>query len=106
MAVGVAAMIFWQVFENIGMVIGLLPVTGITLPLMSYGGSSMMSILLSLGLLANISHAPAHVLSRRGGRSPGGSCHVWSALRGCTLCWSGGLGGCTLLSKSLSRRVP
>ena len=49
-----AAMIFWQVFENIGMVIGLLPVTGITLPLMSYGGSSMMSILLSLGLLANI----------------------------------------------------
>ena len=38
-AVGVAAMIFWQVFENIGMVTGLLPVTGITLPLMSYGGS-------------------------------------------------------------------
>ena len=53
-AVGVAAMIFWQVFENIGMVIGLLPVTGITLPLMSYGGSSMLSVLLSLGLLANI----------------------------------------------------
>jgi rod shape determining protein RodA len=53
-AVGVAAMIFWQVFENIGMVVGLLPVTGITLPLMSYGGSSMMSILLSLGLLASI----------------------------------------------------
>ena len=50
-----AAMIFWQVFENIGMVIGLLPVTGITLPLMSYGGSSMVSMLLSLGLLANIS---------------------------------------------------
>ena len=40
-------MIFWQVFENIGMVIGLLPVTGITLPLMSYGGSSMMSVMLS-----------------------------------------------------------
>ena len=53
-AVGVAAMIFWQVFENIGMVVGLLPVTGITLPLMSYGGSSMLSVLLSLGLLANI----------------------------------------------------
>ena len=54
-AVGVAAMIFWQVFENIGMVIGLLPVTGITLPLMSYGGSSMVSVMLSIGLLANIS---------------------------------------------------
>jgi rod shape determining protein RodA len=54
-AVGIAAMIFWQVFENIGMVTGLLPVTGITLPLMSYGGSSMVSVLLGLGLLANIS---------------------------------------------------
>lgn len=54
-AVGVAAMIFWQVFENIGMVIGLLPVTGITLPLMSYGGSSLMSVFLCLGLLVNIS---------------------------------------------------
>jgi rod shape determining protein RodA len=54
-AVGVAAMIFWQVFENIGMVTGLLPITGITLPLMSYGGSSMVSVLLGIGLLVNIS---------------------------------------------------
>jgi rod shape determining protein RodA len=54
-AVGVVAMIFWQVFENIGMVIGLLPVTGITLPLLSYGGSSMVSVMASFGLLVNIS---------------------------------------------------
>lgn len=54
-AVGVTAMLFWQVFENIGMVIGLLPVTGITLPLMSYGGSSLVSVMLSIGLLVNIS---------------------------------------------------
>jgi rod shape determining protein RodA len=54
-AVGVASMLFWQIFENIGMVIGLLPVTGIPLPLMSYGGSAMVSVMLSLGLLANIS---------------------------------------------------
>lgn len=54
-AVGVAAMVFWQVFENIGMVTGLLPITGITLPLMSYGGSSMLSVMLGLGLLVNIS---------------------------------------------------
>ncbi len=54
-AAGVAAMIFWQVFENIGMVTGLLPVTGITLPLMSYGGSSMVSVFLGIGLLVNIS---------------------------------------------------
>jgi len=53
-AVGITAMIFWQVFENIGMVIGLLPVTGITLPLLSYGGSSMVSVMISLGLLSNI----------------------------------------------------
>ncbi|MGA9526314.1 MAG: rod shape-determining protein RodA [Myxococcaceae bacterium] len=53
-AVGVTAMIFWQLFENIGMVIGLLPVTGITLPLLSYGGSSMLSVMLSLGLLVNV----------------------------------------------------
>ncbi len=54
-AVGIAAMIFWQVFENIGMVTGLLPVTGITLPLMSYGGSSMVSVMIGIGLLVNIS---------------------------------------------------
>jgi rod shape determining protein RodA len=54
-AVGVVAMLFWQVFENIGMVIGVLPVTGITLPLMSYGGSSLVSVMLSIGLLVNIS---------------------------------------------------
>ena len=54
LAVGVASMIFWQVFENIGMVIGLLPVTGITLPLMSYGGSSMVCIMVSLGLITNL----------------------------------------------------
>jgi len=53
-AVGITAMLFWQVFENIGMVIGLLPVTGITLPLMSYGGSSMVSVMLGLGVLANV----------------------------------------------------
>jgi rod shape determining protein RodA len=53
-AVGVAAMLFWQVFENIGMVTGLLPITGITLPLMSYGGSSMVSVMLGIGLLVNI----------------------------------------------------
>jgi rod shape determining protein RodA len=54
-AVGIAAMIFWQVFENIGMVTGLLPVTGITLPLLTYGGSSMLSTMIGVGLLVNIS---------------------------------------------------
>jgi rod shape determining protein RodA len=54
-AIGVAGMLFWQAFINVGMVIGLLPVVGVTLPLMSYGGSSVMTIMLALGLLANVS---------------------------------------------------
>jgi rod shape determining protein RodA len=54
LSVGITAMIFWQVFENIGMVTGLLPITGITLPLMSYGGSSVVSVMIGVGLLVNI----------------------------------------------------
>ncbi|MSP70763.1 MAG: rod shape-determining protein RodA [Myxococcales bacterium] len=53
-AVGVAALIFWQVFMNIGMVLNLLPVTGVTLPLMSYGGSSVLTVMVAIGLLVNI----------------------------------------------------
>ncbi len=53
-AVGVAAMVFWQVFINIGMVLGLLPVVGIPLPLISFGGSSATVTLLGLGLVLNI----------------------------------------------------
>lgn len=52
--VGVMIMIFIQVAVNIGMNIGLLPVTGIPLPLLSYGGSSLVSVLLSLGLVMGI----------------------------------------------------
>ena len=54
-AVGVGAMIFWQAVVNLGMVSGLLPVVGMTLPLFSYGGSSLLSTFLGLGLLMNIS---------------------------------------------------
>ena len=46
---------FIQVFINIAVVIGLLPITGITLPIVSYGGSSLIITLTSLGLLLNIS---------------------------------------------------
>jgi rod shape determining protein RodA len=54
LAVGITGMLFWQVLINIGMVIGLLPVVGVTLPLMSYGGSSVLTIFTSIGLLANV----------------------------------------------------
>ncbi|MCA9537469.1 MAG: rod shape-determining protein RodA [Myxococcales bacterium] len=53
-AVGVAAMFFWHVLMNIGMVLNLLPVTGVTLPLLSYGGTSALTVMAAIGLLLNI----------------------------------------------------
>lgn len=54
LAVGIAGMLFWQAFINMGMVSGVLPVVGVTLPLMSYGGSSVIAIYMGLGFLANV----------------------------------------------------
>ncbi|MBR6682097.1 MAG: FtsW/RodA/SpoVE family cell cycle protein [Clostridia bacterium] len=51
---GVAAMLIAQTIENIGMTLGLLPIIGITLPFMSYGGSSVLSIFLSLGIVMSV----------------------------------------------------
>ena len=48
-------MLLFQQVENIGMTIGLLPITGITLPFISYGGSSLLSYMLIIGILLNIS---------------------------------------------------
>ena len=53
--IGVFAMIFAHVVENIGMCIGLFPITGIPLPLISYGGSSMLTNLIGLGLVLSVS---------------------------------------------------
>ena len=55
LAVGIISMMFWQAIINIGMALGLLPVVGVTLPLVSYGGSSLMATLLGVGILMNIS---------------------------------------------------
>jgi rod shape determining protein RodA len=51
---GIVAMLMFQVFVNVGMTIGIAPITGIPLPLMSYGGSSVITTLLALGLLQSI----------------------------------------------------
>lgn len=52
---GVLGMLLYQQVQNIGMIIGLLPITGITLPLISYGGSSMLSYLVAFGIIMNAS---------------------------------------------------
>ncbi len=54
LCVGVISMITFHVFQNIGMCIGLLPITGIPLPFISYGGSSLMGNMLGLGLIFSI----------------------------------------------------
>lgn len=54
LAVGVVALFFSHVFVNIGMNIRLMPVTGIPLPLLSYGGSSVLSSLMAVGILQNV----------------------------------------------------
>ena len=51
---GIAAMLMFQILVNVGMTLGVMPVTGITLPLMSYGGSSVLVTFLAIGLLQSI----------------------------------------------------
>jgi rod shape determining protein RodA len=51
---GVAAMLMFQIFVNVGMTIGIMPITGVPLPLLSYGGSSVIVTFLALGLLQSI----------------------------------------------------
>lgn len=60
MASGVAVWFLFQVFENVGMNLGITPVTGLPLPFLSYGGSSMFACWLAVGLVNN-----AHLASRR-----------------------------------------
>jgi rod shape determining protein RodA len=52
---GVAALIFWHVFVNLAMVTGLAPVVGVTLPLVSHGGSSVITCFIGLGLVGSVS---------------------------------------------------
>lgn len=55
LAVGVTAMLFWHIVINMGMVIGLFPVVGVPLPFFSYGGTSMITSMVGIGLLQNVS---------------------------------------------------
>jgi len=62
--VGVAALFFTHIVVNLGMVTGMLPVVGITLSLISYGGSSMLTMMLALGLLLNVHMRRLPLVSR------------------------------------------
>jgi len=55
LVLGVMSIVFWQVVVNVGMVTGLLPVVGIPLPFFSYGGSSLLGLLVGIGLVMNVS---------------------------------------------------
>ncbi len=61
-AAGIACWLGFQAFQNIGMCLGIMPVTGVPLPLVSYGGSSMFATLIAVGLLQNI-----HLRTERSG---------------------------------------
>lgn len=56
LTVGITASLFWHMFININMVIGLLPIVGIPLPLLSYGGSNMLTTMAALGLVSSVSY--------------------------------------------------
>jgi rod shape determining protein RodA len=64
---GIVAMLMFQVFVNVGMTVGIMPITGVPLPLMSYGGSSVIVTLLALGLLQSI-HVQAREIALAKGR--------------------------------------
>jgi len=55
LSVGISLMLFWQVFINIAMIMGLMPVVGMPLPLVSYGGSSVITTLCGIAILMNVS---------------------------------------------------
>jgi rod shape determining protein RodA len=64
---GIVAMLLFQVFVNVGMNVGIMPITGIPLPLMSYGGSSILTTMLAIGLLQSI-HAQGRSAAASKGR--------------------------------------
>jgi rod shape determining protein RodA len=68
---GIVAMLMFQVFVNVGMTIGIMPITGVPLPLMSYGGSSVLVTFLALGLLQSVyAQARETTLAKSGGLLP------------------------------------
>jgi rod shape determining protein RodA len=68
LAGGITLMFLFQLFVNVGMNVGIMPITGVTAPLLSFGGSSMLATFVALGLLHSI-HAQAREIGERKGRA-------------------------------------
>jgi rod shape determining protein RodA len=68
LAGGITVMLLFQLFVNIGMNVGIMPITGVTAPLLSYGGSSVLATFLALGLLHSV-HAQARETAASKGRA-------------------------------------
>ena len=56
LALGLSTTFFWHIFINLGMVMGLLPIVGVPLPFLSYGGSSLVSFMIAVAILVNIAN--------------------------------------------------
>ena len=54
LCLGFVSLIFWQAFINLAMVMGLMPVVGMPLPLFSYGGSSLITTMISIGIMLSV----------------------------------------------------
>lgn len=57
--IGIAAMLLFQILINIGMCLGVMPVIGLTLPFFSYGGSSMLSLFIAMGVISSVKMHPS-----------------------------------------------
>ena len=68
LAGGITVMLLFQLFVNIGMNVGIMPITGVTAPLLSFGGSSMLATFIALGLLHSV-HAQARETAELKGRA-------------------------------------
>jgi rod shape determining protein RodA len=56
---GIAGMLLFQIFINVGVCLGILPVIGLTLPFLSYGGSSIVTMFMAMGIVSGIHMRPA-----------------------------------------------
>ena len=65
LAVGIITMFIVEVIVNIGMTMGIMPITGLTLPFVSYGGSSLLVNMMAIGLLNNVGRCRPFSLARK-----------------------------------------